>query len=50
MRESNYMIGVFREKGRDRREGREGEGREKGRGDEEGGRKGRRRVRDLVLE
>ena len=33
MRESNYMIGVFREKGRDRREGREGKG--EGRGGEE---------------
>ena len=36
------MIGVFREKGRDQREGREG--RAKGRGDIEGGRKGWGRV------
>ena len=43
IRESDYRIGVFRGKGRDRREGREGkgEGREK---DKEGGRKGRTRV------
>ena len=47
IRESDYRIGVFRGKGRDRREGREGKGEgRRGKVGGEGNREGRRRGRE----